>query len=407
MEKIIRNLIVFVFITLPFSQVKVIFLGIPVYLPEISIGIAAILYFSFLKGKKVNSRIVPGAVIIGASLFLFGSILSAYSTGLDSQELGSIKSWIFFPLLAGFLALQAFPKESYRGRILFFWFIGIFVTATVSLFPLPFIHETYDGRLASFFPSPNHFAFFLEPGVLIGIYFLTGHSAGCSWERKPFVLLGTMLMISDLFLTGSEGALVAVLVGVGVMLSLAFFSRKVIVRFGIVSFLLFFALLAVFFLGSTRERLESGEIRTSLASRVMIWNASIRIIESHPLLGIGLRNFEREYLALQGEFPPYLEWAVPHPHNIVLALWLQTGIVGLSGFLVMFCESVRFLWKDIMKRAKGKASAESIFFLSYLVMFSVHGLVDTPFFRNDLSLQLILVMALALASRKVEVDDGV
>ena len=149
------------------------------------------------------------------------------------------------------------------------------------------------------------------------------------------------------------------------------------------------------------SRLESGEVRNSLASRVMIWNASVRMIWEHPFFGVGLRNFEREYLALQSEFPPYLEWAVPHPHDIFLATWLQTGIIGLTGFIFILGSALRSLWVYVRHETSAQTFNETALLLSFLVAFFVHGLVDTPFFRNDLDIQWFAVIGLVVAvSRK-------
>lgn len=122
------------------------------------------------------------------------------------------------------------------------------------------------------------------------------------------------------------------------------------------------------------------------------------MIKNHPFFGVGLRGFEQEYLSLQSEFPPYLEWAVPHPHNLVLALWLQTGISGLLGFVLIVGYLSRKLWRRLLYDKERVNMLESALFLSLLLVFLTHGLVDTPFFKNDLSLQFFAVSGLALAS---------
>jgi len=400
MEKNIRNLILLSLLVLPLSQLSISIFGAPIYLPEIPIGISMILYLMGLKAGKVVFYPVPKEFSFGSTFLLLGAVFSAISSGASLQELGALKSWVFFPLLAAFLVFQAFRKESYRRGALMIWFLSVASTAIISFFPVPFVHETYDGRLASFFPSPNHLAFFLEPGILIGAYFLLRRAKVFRYQDL-FFLIGTAFIISSIFRTESRGALIAVLSGIAMLFSGKFFSRKIITR----SISLLIPVISIFFisflLGLDWERLGSGEIRTSLASRVMIWNASASMLREHPLFGIGLRNFEGEYLFLQAKFPPYLEWAVPHPHNIVLALWLQTGILGLLGFAVMIGSSVHSLWKEGFEDEKGKIPMEKVLFLSYLSAFLIHGLVDTPFFRNDLSFQFLVILAFIQASGKI------
>jgi len=75
--------------------------------------------------------------------------------------------------------------------------------------------------------------------------------------------------------------------------------------------------------------------RSSAASRVTIWRSAIAIGRDYPVFGIGPGSFQAQYLRYQKNYPPYLEWAVPQPHNTYLAFWLQTGALGLVGFVLL------------------------------------------------------------------------
>ena len=67
----------------------------------------------------------------------------------------------------------------------------------------------------------------------------------------------------------------------------------------------------------------------------MIWKSAGLMIKNNPLFGIGPGNFQEKYMEYQKYFPPYLEWAVPQPHNIFLAFWLESGLIGLAGFILL------------------------------------------------------------------------
>ncbi|MEI7749734.1 MAG: O-antigen ligase [Candidatus Moraniibacteriota bacterium] len=401
MEKIIRTLLFSVVVLLPFAQVGVSVSGVPIYLPEFPIGIAVVLYGVSLYRGKGSFRLTSLRLEwFGAGLFFLGAVYSSISAGMNIQELGSIKSWFLFPMVFGLLVSQVFREQRARERMLSFWFAVTVCIAGISVLPLPFIHWTYDGRLTSFFTSPNHLAFFFEPGVLIGTYVSLKSVKKRMVRQGMFFFIETALIFFALFETKSEGGLLSVLFGLITLLSFAFLSKKQIIRCAAWVSVAIVFLIGVCFYAGIPERLGTGEIRNSLASRVMIWNASIRMLQMHPLSGIGLRTFEREYLALQPEFPPYLEWAVPHPHNLVLAIWLQTGIVGLFGGILLIGSALRLLWRKIGN--PGIASGENILFIALLVTVLLHGSVDTPFFRNDLSLQLFLLLGLIFASKMMK-----
>jgi len=120
----------------------------------------------------------------------------------------------------------------------------------------------------------------------------------------------------------------------------------------------------------------------------MIWNAAGEMLKDSPIIGIGPGTFQQVYLEYQSRFSvPYLEWAVPQPHNTFLAFYLQTGLVGFAGFILIL------FW--LFKRAR----ADDIVFL-FLVYFLVHGMIDTLYWKNDLALIFALVLGAAYAGKK-------
>jgi O-antigen ligase len=122
--------------------------------------------------------------------------------------------------------------------------------------------------------------------------------------------------------------------------------------------------------------------RSSLASRIIIWRSALKIIQHNWLIGIGPGNFQKAYLNYQKFYPPYLEWAVPHPQNLYLALWLSSGLIGLSGFFMLL-----FYWfKDIFLKFKKTHLNIFLITISLILVTLIHGLVDTTYFKNDLAI---------------------
>jgi len=134
----------------------------------------------------------------------------------------------------------------------------------------------------------------------------------------------------------------------------------------------------------------------------MIWNVADRLVREHPFFGIGLRNFEKEYLGTQKDFPPFLEWAVPHPHNLLLAVRLGTGLSGFIGFIFLIFEAVVRFWKTAFHGDFSEKRNISALFLSLILMMAIHGMVDVPFFRNDLSIAVLLIAGISASSFFVE-----
>ena len=125
------------------------------------------------------------------------------------------------------------------------------------------------------------------------------------------------------------------------------------------------------------------EDRSSLSSRFMIWQSAWDIGKESWLWGIGPGNFQEKYLEYQTLYPPYLEWAVPHPHNIFLSFWLQSGFLGFLGFVIICGWTLFRMFLSVSQRTNKKEL--ELFLIGFLFLMLLWGLVDTPYWRNDLS----------------------
>jgi O-antigen ligase len=77
-----------------------------------------------------------------------------------------------------------------------------------------------------------------------------------------------------------------------------------------------------------------------------------------------------------------LEWAVPQPHNIFLAFWLQAGLLGFAGFLMLLFFIFNALFRILQDKKNATLAAPLLGFFLYVVL---HGLIDTTFWKNDLA----------------------
>ena len=135
----------------------------------------------------------------------------------------------------------------------------------------------------------------------------------------------------------------------------------------------------------------------------MIWRAAWMIGKDHPIFGIGPGNFLKYYLDYQKRFSePYLEWAVPEPHNIFLAFWLEAGILGLSGFALLlywFFKKGIFEYKKARPgsaRHGSKDISATILLISLMAYILIHGLFDTTYWKNDLAIMFWVIIGTML-----------
>jgi O-antigen ligase len=83
-----------------------------------------------------------------------------------------------------------------------------------------------------------------------------------------------------------------------------------------------------------------------------------------------------------------------YPHNIILNFWSELGILGV----LLFCWIIaKFLWQSSRFFLTEKGSAErfiALGLMTSMVALVVHGLVDVPYFKNDLSALFWISIAL-------------
>lgn len=385
---------------LPIAHLKLIVFGIPLYSVEMPILVALIAYAygwrrkTFLPLGTVDFR---SPLVIGMLLFFSGAVLSFVANPFSLSGLGMLKTWFVFPLVALWLWLETEPETRDLERILAVW---LSVTVVVACASLVFFAQgalTYDGRLAAWYGSPNSLAFFLAPGVLFVVYMLSSSFSAQRHSLQALLWLSLAALVLALFLTRSYEVWVSVPAALLLFLLLGK-KEPLSWRGSIAAALLLVGVFSSFvFFESGSEKWRSLALfneRSSLASREMIWQATARIITDHPFFGIGIGRFQETYLAYQRYFPPYLEWAVPQPHNLYLAVWLQTGVIGFFGFILMVAVWLRKMFGLLCSEAEsGQTKKISGLLMALMGLYLTLGLVDTPFFKTDLAFIFWFILA--------------
>ena len=330
-------------------------------------------------------------------LILSGVIISTIFSSDPKIGLGILKSWFLAPIIFAFVLDDVFEGSGFK-EIFSALFASAAAVAAISFVYLIFGRLTFDGRLAAFYLSPNHLAMWLSPGIVagMGLWFCAKNN----WQ-KFFLFLVSCFLFLVLYFTYSYGAWIGLVVAV-IFILFYLWRLKLINQRHLfhVSCFMFFVFALVFFLqlyGSYGEKLMSllSSPRSSWQSRLMVWQAAIKILKNHWLIGIGPGLFQPYYLDYQQYFSvPYLEWAVPQPHNLFLAWWLQAGLLGLAGFIWLLVNFFRRIFNFLAETkpsfvpggtTEGRSPA-AIILAAVMVYFLVHGLADTTFWKNDLAL---------------------
>ncbi len=335
-------------------------------------------------------------IVLFAGLLLLGTLFS-YGAHPSLAGLGQVKSFFLFPMLLYLFVVTALQGKDIP-RVLKHWrYMLLFAATGAILFGLS-DGFTYDHRLRAWFDSPNLLALFLLPGAV-----LWWSEAVVSPRQRIGTWAAWLIVMMALFLTRSYGAVSAALVAMAAFVWImrgyvplaSLFSRKLL--------LIPLMLLLVFMSleGGTDKWAMLADLheRSSLESRLMIWKAATQMVIDQPFFGIGPGRFQEVYLAYQVYYPPYLEWAVPHPHNIWLAFWLSSGLLGVAALVWLIGSVILFA------RPYAVGTKKSLL-LAILLSFFVAGFLDVPYFRAEFCYAFWLTLALlAIGSPRVSDRD--
>jgi len=374
-------------------------------------------YKSFWKSIKHERLLIWGILL----LMLGVSIAVLFSWNLKLSA-GIWKAWFIDPLLFFMVFVSAIKKEDIKNVFKAMIYSGV-VVAIISLVYLFLGIFNYQGRLQGIFDSPNYLAMYLAVPLLLSLWrflqikicspedtcwrpsvsphsfstdflrlksnTMQNQSAKRSSWRTNFNLLlyiiACFLLSLALFFTKSFGVLLGILVAGGFWLVVYLYNKnKQKLLLGVI-FLIF---VLVVIIGSIK--ISSIEGSKSFDARFVIWSQAINVFVEHPLTGIGPGTFE-DY------FPPYPKWGVPQPHNIFLAFLIQTGLIGFIGFVL----ALAWFWGS--KGLEIRDSRLEIYCIMIYIL--AHGLVDTTYWKNDLSVVFWIIIGLMVVVKNDKISD--
>jgi O-antigen ligase len=315
------------------------------------------------------------------ALFLTAALLSLLVTEYLRLSARELRALILEPVL--FFWLLHTLRGSARLALAGFLAGAVFTAcAAIAQGPLGVGGTPAEGvlRVQAWYPSANHLALMLGRAWP---FLLAGALAGRSWLWWPAGVVGVALFLT--FSTGGWfGALAGALVVVAVMR-----GPRLALRVGSVAALALLISSGLAIAGVLPERLNP--LRQTGGFRLDLWRSSLEMVRDHPMLGIGLDNFAYLYQHVYLREGAAAEPNLSHPHNWLLHVWLELGLLGLVAFgwlVARFWFWARAAQSKIEARwvVAGAAGA--------MVDLLIHGLIDNSYFLVDLAFVFWLNLAL-------------
>ena len=129
--------------------------------------------------------------------------------------------------------------------------------------------------------------------------------------------------------------------------------------------------------------LHPSDPNNTVSLRLPLWQSTVRLLRAHPIFGGGLDGFHQSVQPYK--VAGFIEPDVNYPHDFVLTFWSETGILGLLAFVWMLVQVARNARAGL--RSEPWVRMLSVGLLGALVAIVSHGLVDVPYFKNDLALE--------------------
>jgi putative inorganic carbon (HCO3(-)) transporter len=262
------------------------------------------------------------------------------------------------------------------------------------------------------FGQPNPFGAFM--GLMLPI--AIGAAAGAIWEVWQKYRRSTSQAASGMGEWATRAALfaaAATIIGVGLVISwsrgawvgfgaamlagLLFAPRRRLIGIGLVGLLLVGGVVAVSagvipaslaarFSDFTQDLAGFDDVRGKVISdenyaileRFAHWQAALSMANDSPWLGVGFGNYEVAY-------PRYelMNWpfALGHAHNYYLNLLSETGVVGLSGYLIAWMMIFGLILRALLRQT-GFGRGLALGLLGACVHLTIHSLFDKLYVNN-------------------------
>lgn len=358
---------------------------------------AVLLLISILvKEKRINLGHRAKRVIIPSIIFFVFAIVANIASSDTTNTMEYVRlvtTWLVILIL-----LPAVIKNAKDMKILAIVAIitcsisAVFALAQHFHFTIPPFSTTIVGtrfvgrRAIGLNDNPVDLSFTL-PIIIIPALSLLFHGA-VNRTYKVRVILSILLMCAAIYFTFTRSGMYAL--GAGAIALLLFIRTKI--KKEIFLAVLMVCVAFVTYTNIVGNRYSQGfSNEDSAAARLVLWQASLKIVHDYPVLGIGNRGFKNispNYISTIQYDPTVVSagdiLGVEEPHNDFLRVWVSFGTPALIAFLWIFISIIRNFLESYRKSStrliKGIALGGFAALVTYIVSAATHNVMDSVCF---------------------------
>ncbi len=407
---LINYILLFFLLSLPYITYKktplalgILILLFPTYLIRTNIfGVpSTYLELSFLlifvtwitTSSKLSAISYKTPVLYPIILLAVASAISIFTSPNNILALGIWKAYFIEPILLFFLILQNIKTENDKKIIV--WSLGI-STLSIALLSIfqkitglgiaePAWVDSQHRRVTAFFTSPNAIGLYIAPIAVLYIGDIMNE-----WRNKKIAIqsiakiLLVILMLSAVFFSKSQGAWIGIITGVIVLVLSSFQKKRIFAALTIFLLILFSLAFMQKFLpiknfsspfDRPKATLKILNGSPSANNRIFLWKVSFDYLVASPknfIFGSGLYGFPKIHEQFRD---PKITEPLIYPHNFFLNFWMDTGLLGVASMTALL---IIFFYHGLKKK--------NFLLLASMTALMAHGLIDVPYFKNDLSM---------------------
>lgn len=401
-------------------------MGLPMTALEVLILITFAVWFFTAKQKKFP---LWWLVIAWLLISFAGVIVSGWSV----PAFGIWKAYFLEPALLYVVIVNVIDTKEKAMRLLTAFAVPAVILSIIAIYQYitgdfisnPMWASAAGRRATSLFSYPNAVGLYLGPVLLLMV-----GAAGMMWSqgRRQWAMIysaAAILSLGGILAARSDGALFAVVIALGLF---GLIANKLLRRIAVIAALAGCLVLVTVPKLQTyiieRARLEdfSGQVR-----RIQ-WKETLKMLmDGRRITGAGIAQYQTAVKPYhqEGFFynadndPEFLQkvqrdenYRASHwqpleiylyPHNIILNFWSEIGLFGLLAFLVIIIYIMVIGFKNFHEFHKEHSSlsyAALGLTLSFVVML-IHGIVDVPYFKNDLAAMFWVIAAMTICHKQL------
>ncbi|HLC70209.1 MAG TPA: O-antigen ligase family protein [Patescibacteria group bacterium] len=406
-----RYAIIFFIVLLPTYLIRLQIVGLPTTVLELA-WFAVTLVWVVKYGKADRFRLKEFFIkhrvfLILLILLLVSSAVGVVNAGAHHAvftrgaylALGQWRAYFFEPVIFLLLLVARRGNDKKKGEIdgelistaLIFSTISIAVVGVLQKFlpafyPPSLWNDVLNGRVTSFYTSPNAVGLYLAPIIPLVVFKLKE-----CWDKGKkslfilfLILLGLNLL--TIFLSFSQGGWIALMVGAWVAVISLGYKKTAIV-------LAVLGLLVGGLFVPLREAILFKDKGSQ--NRLRLWEVTGEYLTRNPInfvFGTGIRRFHADIQ--KPIFEAKEMERIIYPHNIFLNFWTEIGFLGMVAMVGIISWGFYLAYR---LRKENLIWGTTI--LVSLVVLLVHGLVDVPYFKNDLAFLFWSLGALLVVKR--------